>query len=387
MNSFFCTLVLICIGLTQSLAQTELKNQTKSVLDSPVEFSGGITDTSLITSITEVRIGLFLPQESESKTAEDLNRAVNLAIEEINSKGGYRGIPFKAINRWSANPWRSGSKEMIKMVYQDSVWAVIGSLDGEATHVAEQIVTKAWVPLLSPISADPTLTYIRIPWIFRLPPDFKSQSEILLKESKNYHQMKNIGLITENNHDGRTFSEDMLESMSQFEISPKFHFQISSSDQDLHAIVERALSFDPNSIILCISAENIIKLLAGIGKYSNSINILIPWIPGLNYKDLRQFYSGDIYCIEPFNRLSNTNYEKFARKYKKLYGVNPTFGAAYTYDAVHILARAIKKSGLNRTHLRKAIFELQDFKGVTGHINWDNGGGNLAQPVLRVISN
>jgi branched-chain amino acid transport system substrate-binding protein len=114
---------------------------------------------------------------------------------------------------------------------------------------------------------------------------------------------------------------------------------------------------------------------------------LIPWIPGLNYKDLRQFYSGDIYCIEPFNRLSNTNYEKFARKYKKLYGVNPTFGAAYTYDAVHILARAIKKSGLNRTHLRKAIFELQDFKGVTGHINWDNGGGNLAQPVLRVISN
>jgi branched-chain amino acid transport system substrate-binding protein len=384
-NRMIWILFLFLFCVSRSIAQTDIAQEPKSVLDLPVEFSGWLRDTTNTLLINEVRIGLFLPKDVQNKSTQALNQAAILAIEEINNKGGYEGLPFRLISRWSNNPWGSGSKEMIKLAYQDSVLAVIGSVNGDATHIAEQIATKAWLPLLSPVSADPTLTNIRIPWIFRLPPDFKAQSQVLLEESSAYIQMKKIGVITENNHDGRTFAEDIIESMGKYKISPEFHFQISPSDLDINSIVQRILSFSPNSIIICLSADNIIKLLDELGNYVNHINILMPWILELNYGEITQFYSGDIYYINPFSRSSNPAYNEFERKYTKSYKQKPSFGAAYIYDAIQLIAKAINKNGLSRTGLRDALSEIEDFEGVTGKIKWDNGGGNISKPVFRML--
>jgi len=121
--------------------------------------------------------------------------------------------------------------------------------------------------------------------------------------------------------------------------------------------------------------------------YAKNINILMPWIPGIDYNHLGQYDDGNIYFVEPFLRSSNPLYEKFADKYRKSYNSNPTFGAAYTYDALHLLFHALQKSGPNRATLRDVIADMKGYKGVTGKIIWDNGGGNTARPVLRVLRN
>jgi branched-chain amino acid transport system substrate-binding protein len=358
----------------------------KGVLDQPAEFSGpkGINPNDAL--LNEVRIGLFLPRDSLNNGGQSLLNAATLAIDELNFTGGYKGIPYRLINRWSSDPWGAGSKEMIKLVYQDSVLAVIGSINGIETHIAEQIATKAWLPLLSPISADPTLTYIRIPWIFRLPPEYKAQSEVLVREGVKLGKMEKIGLITANNHDGRIFAEDLNDVLSKNQIWPIFHFEVSRTDFEDYTIVQRILSFNPYSIIICLSKENILKLLSELENHTPKIDIFIPWIPGLDYDEITNYYRGKMHYIEPFQRSANPEYEKFASKYYSRYGSKPTFGAAYTYDAAYILAGALQKSGLNRARLREYISMMENFHGVTGNISWDNGGGNKAQPIYRSIS-
>jgi branched-chain amino acid transport system substrate-binding protein len=375
----------VCLTDGQAIAQLDAPKKPTSVFDLPAEFTGWKEYTQNPELIDEIRIGLFLPADSLDKLSLQLMRAAEMAIEEINLSGGYNGIPYRLINRWSFDPWGAGSKEMIKLVYQDSVWAVIGSIDGNATHVAEQIATKAWLPLISPISADPTLTYIRIPWIFRLPPDYKAQAEVIIREGFRYGHRKKIGLITENSHDGRIFVNELKEVMSQNNIFPTFHFEISKSDLDFHSIVQRAISFNPRSIIICLSKENIIKLLSEMEALKQHIDVSIPWIPGLDCTKFAQSYSGNIYCIEPFLRSPNPTYENFASRYQKNYKSKPLFGAAYIYDAVHILDRALQRSGLNRAKLRDRIGDMNTIQGVTGKITWDNGGGNQTQPVLKVV--
>jgi len=390
MNQFFIILLLFLCSISrtegQAITKTDSLEKPKGVLDLPVDFSGWHGSSPSAKSLNEIRIGLFLPADSLNKSGQPLIMAARLAIDEINVSGGYNGIPFKLINRWSSDPWGAGSKEMIKLVYRDSVWAVIGSINGDATHIAEQIVTKAWLPLLSPISADPTLTYIRIPWIFRLPPDYKAQSEVIVNEGIKSGRMENIGLITENSHDGRIFVEELNDVLSNNNISPVFHFEVSKSDLDMQSIVQRTISFNPRSIIICLSNDNIVKLLAELGANKQQMDVSIPWIPGLDYDILAQYYKGEIYLVEPFLRSSNPAYEEFANRYYKRYGSKPTFGAAYTYDAVHILTRALQRSGLNRSGLRDAIGGMKEFPGVTGKITWDNGGGNLARPGLRRVA-
>jgi branched-chain amino acid transport system substrate-binding protein len=370
---------------SQNIAQNDSLQNPKSVLDSPVKFLGWKGNLQTTKLINEFRIGLFLPSDSLNRSNQSLINAANMAIDEINSSDEDNAVPYKLINRWSSDPWGAGSKEMIKLVYVDSVIAVVGSIDGDATHIAEQITTKARLPLLSPISADPTLTYIRVPWIFRLPPDYKAQAEVIIHEGIANERMKKVGLITENTHDGRIFAEEVNNGLENYQISFLFHFEVSKSNLDFHSIVRRIISFDPYSIIVCLSKDNIIKLLSELRNSTKNIEVMLPWVPGFDYNYFNQYDVGTIYYVEPFLRSSNLLYEKFADKYRRFYKSDPSFGAAYTYDALHLLMSALQKSGPNRAKLRDAITGMNGYEGVTGKIIWDNGGGNTARPILRKV--
>jgi ABC-type branched-subunit amino acid transport system substrate-binding protein len=89
-----------------------------------------------------------------------------------------------------------------------------------------------------------------------------------------------------------------------------------------------------------------------------------------------------VLAVQPFRAVDNGTYDAFVRAYRARYGLEPTPVAAYSFDAVHLLANALERSGLNRAALRDAIAAQSGFIGVTGGITWDNAGGNRAEPVL-----
>jgi len=153
----------------------------KRMLDDPLTFTGTETLDSATTE-AEYRIGVFAPDGDDHPVGRDLVRGVRLAVEQANVSGGVNGKPLRIVRRWAEDPWGAGSKEVIRMVFDDRVWALIGGPDGETTHVAQQVATKAHLPLIAPVSSDPSLTHTRVPWIFRLPPDDAAQAEALVKE-------------------------------------------------------------------------------------------------------------------------------------------------------------------------------------------------------------
>ncbi len=63
--------------------------------------------------------------------------------------------------------WGKASTGLVNAIYQDKVLGVI-ALDRNAAHLAEQVGSKAFVPVIA-ISSDRMLTTTNVPWIFRLP--------------------------------------------------------------------------------------------------------------------------------------------------------------------------------------------------------------------------
>lgn len=47
---------------------------------------------------------------------------------------------------------------------------MLGGIDGATTHLAEQVVAKAHLPLIDPASTDQTVNQANIPWMFSLAP-------------------------------------------------------------------------------------------------------------------------------------------------------------------------------------------------------------------------
>jgi ABC-type branched-subunit amino acid transport system substrate-binding protein len=77
------------------------------------------------------------------------------------------GRRVSAIGIPSDGPWGKASTDLVQAVYQERVLGIIAT-DRNASHLAEQIGTKAFVPVIA-ISSDRMLTSTNVPWIFRLP--------------------------------------------------------------------------------------------------------------------------------------------------------------------------------------------------------------------------
>lgn len=351
---------------------------TSGVLDTPVEFGGWRGTAPAASDLNEIRIGLFAPHDGP------VAQGARLAIDELNAAGGYHGTPFRAIARWSDDPWRGGAKDMVKLVYDDGAWAVLGSVSGDATHIAEQVVTKARVPLVAPSSTDPTLTYIRIPWMFRLPPDDDAQAVVLVRDGLLAHALGRVGLVTSTDHDGRTFAEAMQERLAQAGTPPAFHFQIPPG-ADLGPVADRARKFAPDALIVRVPPGVLPTVLDHLSKAGLRIPVFVPWAPGTTTAGLEGRYRGRVFGVQPFAAAHSGAYAAFRDTYRARYGTAPTPEAAYGYDAMHLIAAALEVSGLNRADLRDALAAATGFRGATGLVVWDNAGGNRSTPVLQPL--
>ena len=141
-----------------------------------IEYNGAARDIPDpdLKDLSEIRIGFLAPlydHPDQALGARMLNGA-NMAIDEANAGGGYGGKPFRLIthndyDNWqnsttaTAGPskdsaiWGAASNDAVRMIYDDKVWAMFGSISSESTHIALRLTLKAETPLVNSASTDP----------------------------------------------------------------------------------------------------------------------------------------------------------------------------------------------------------------------------------------
>ncbi|MBD3275924.1 MAG: ABC transporter substrate-binding protein [Candidatus Marinimicrobia bacterium] len=371
----FIPLFILLTAGSLCFAQQSGIQPNKEMLAEPVEFTGPTGYHLDVSEIDEIRIGLFAPAQ-DHPVGESMTRGVQLAVEQANAGGGYMGIPFKVVQRWSGNPWGDGAKDLIRLAYQDSVLAIIGSIDGTTTHLAEQIATKARIPLLAPVSSDPTLTYIRLPWIYRLPPEDELQIREIIDAIKKSEESGRIGVISSVSHDCRVFTDELLPALHKANLNPLFFFELEQNQRDYSKIMQKITQFDPQILIVDLKADEFVPFTMGLKEHQQQMDLYTPWIPALQSVKNDMDYPGDMFHIVPFT-MNSPEYNQFQQDYFDQYQTEPDYAAAYSYDAARLIIESIERTNsLNRVHLQRQLSANRGFEGVTGFIKWDNGGGN-----------
>ena len=385
MKAFAAGFILLCC-CTAAIPIIKAQETYKRILDDPRAFNGPKGSVVEPSSLDSIPVGLFSPFNQDNPAAQDLNRGVKLAIEQANAAGGFQGVDFSLVQRWAGSPWAAGSKEVIRLVYGDRVWAIIAFRDG-AGHIAQQVAAKAYVPVIAPLSSDVSLTHSGVPWIFRLPPDDRVQARLLVKDSIAKKYFSRVGLVSGTDQNSRAAGAAMEKELKRQNIPPIFHFQVSPGIIDFQALVERIRGFAPNVLIPCLQSPVLPKLLKTLQRNGIDCSLSMPWVPGVEVKKLQAIYQGLINIVEPFQVLDGEKlgeiYQRFSRDYEKRYSVFPTYSAAYAYDSAQMIIHSIRSKGLNRPAIRLGLEELAGYEGVSGTVKWDNGGGNPGNPVLN----
>ncbi|MGO9434541.1 MAG: ABC transporter substrate-binding protein [Terracidiphilus sp.] len=108
-----------------------------------------------------VSVVLFGPKAAEVAASAEVQAEVAF--------GAAKGRALKLLPVASDQNWGAASTELVHALMDEHALAIM-TLDREASHLAEQLSLKSFVPVIA-LSSDKTLTSTNIPWIFRLEPN------------------------------------------------------------------------------------------------------------------------------------------------------------------------------------------------------------------------
>lgn len=345
----------------------------KVMLDDELHFTGSDSQSANPADLEDIVIGLVAPGHDDPVGRAMIDGAT-LACEQANAQGGYRSLPFRIVRRWADNPWGAGSTEVIRLTYEDRAWALIGGPDGPTTHVVQQIATKAHVVLISPIATDPSLTHTRVPWIFRLPPDDSVQARVLV-DGLTARKLQRVGVVSGTDHDSRAASAEMVRAMEKAGLAPAFHLEIDPKVDEPQPVADRVRGFQPDGVVVLLGADGMARLVGALRAAGVTHPVFVPWTPGLDAGDLDA-----LVMLEPFPARARSS--AFQREFMARFSRPPSPEAASTYDATNLVIEAIRRGGLSRRAIQKTLAQMSGYPGVTGVIQWDNGGGNSGRPIL-----
>ena len=338
--------------------------------------------SSAAQTVQDVPIGYFGPSDG------DMWQAAQLTVEQANAAGGFRGKPFQLVSAWSQDPWGTGVSKLVRLVYQRRVWAIVGGIDGPSTHLAAQVVAKARLTLVSPVSTDRTTNLANVPWVFSLAPgDHLTAGPLAAEiERRGAKGKKGLVLLSADDHDSRVFTAELRKALAKRRVGVQHQFEFRRDAKRTSRLVERVVSAGPSAVVIAAGPADSARLLDGLraGGYSGGIF----GGPAMGRRSVARAADAAGGVVFPLlydpsspSEAGKEFREAFQRRYKKM----PDYTAAHTHDALRLLIAAIRKAGLNRTHIRDAVRDLAPWTGVTGIVRWDRRGSNTRTPPLGTI--
>ena len=153
-----------------------------------------------------IRVGYFGPFQSEHDTDTSAWLAAEMAREDVAGEC-LDGRILKLAPSWSDSPWTGGAAGLTDLIFRQQAVGIICGMDGEATHLAETLVAKAHIPLLSAVSTAKSVNLANVPWTFSvLPGDHLIAPRLAVRLAAS---ARSLAVISGPDHDSRGFWQEL----------------------------------------------------------------------------------------------------------------------------------------------------------------------------------
>lgn len=356
-----------------------------------MEYNGGARDAVTVKpqDVEEVRIGFLGPLENhpdEPLGRMMLNGAM-LAIEEANGRGGYGGKPFRLMLHNDQAIWGAASNEIVKMAYEEKVWAMLGSISADSTHIALRVSLKAEVPIVNSASTDPTIPETIIPWYLTTLQDDRVQSYTLARRIYTDLGLAKVALLRVNDRYGRFGVLKFRDAARRLGHPVTIEQKYTPGSTDFKRSLGIIADSGAEAIVIWgdqAPAAAILKQMRELGMKQKVFGSFRTIGDGL----LSQ--AGDssegMEAVFPFDPTRDDPlWTGFRARFAKRFDRQPEVFASLAFDTMNILLDAICRAGLNRGRIRDALAGRESYKGVTGEMAFDPNSKNVVPLYLATV--
>ncbi|MEW6347597.1 MAG: ABC transporter substrate-binding protein [Thermodesulfobacteriota bacterium] len=333
-----------------------------------------------------IKIGAFYSLSGPAAAIGTPTKLVTeMVVKKINKEGGINGRQIElVVGDTESNPTKAVMVAK-KFINVDKVAAIIGPDTTDLGMAVKKLVEEAGIPTFMTVGGDPVIMggekLGTFKWVFKSPQRSSTAVEKLyghLQKAK----LTKIALITASDGFGKD-GKGWLEKLA-----PKFGLTIiadesfSRTDTDMTAQLTKIAAAKPDAIV-CWTIGPAGSIVA---KNVNQLAIKTPvfqchGLPDPKYVELAgPAAQGNMMPstkLMAWEQLPDKDPQKpVIKEFVKLYGeagYNKQFPinthSGYAWDAIYIVANAMKKAGTDPAKLRDAIEQTKGYVGISGTYN------------------
>jgi branched-chain amino acid transport system substrate-binding protein len=316
---------------------------------------------------------------------EAITNGFNLALEEIKEKGE---VSIELVVEDSAGKQEQALSAAQKLMNSEEVVAILGPTLSTEMQVVGPEADLNGVPIMGTSTTAAGIPQIG-EYVFRnsIPESLAIPASV--KAAVDKYGVKKVAILYGNDD---VFTKSGYDTMKQtatdlgLEILTEETFQKGQSDYK--AQLTKIKSLNPDLIL----ASALYNEGAVIMDQARKMGIDVPFVGGNGFNSPQVIdIAGDaadglIVATPWFGGKDDQKVQEFVKKYTEKYGKAPDQFAAQAYDALYVMAEALKNAGeADRDKLRDALAEIQGFQGILGEMSFDADGDIVMDPTVLVI--
>jgi branched-chain amino acid transport system substrate-binding protein len=324
---------------------------------------------------------------TEVRYAEGLD----LAVDEINASGGVNGRKLRLLREDDGESVNEGLLVAQRIAENPEVSAVIGHLQSYITVPAAAVYDLSGVVMLAPASTAPELTgqgYARV---------FRST----FTDHETGHQMaefaaqrgyRRVAIYYARNSYGRALANAFEERAAGVDLHVVARASYASGADVDGRMLEPMLREWKQMELDAVFLAGEVPLAGQIIALMRRAGVEVPILGGDAMSSPALITSGgraaEGTVVSSFFHASEprTEVQRFTAAFERRYGLQPDVGSAIGYDAVHLLAHAMRSAGSTAPDpIARALRDVRDWQGVTGPVTFGPNGDLLSRRIVKLV--
>lgn len=384
----------VLLTLAMVLALTACGNGNNGGNSGNGNGGGGDADGGSQTSGEPIKVGVYLPLSgANAAVGQSGVEGIEMAVEEINAAGGIAGRPIEIIKEDEENDPTTAVSVVNKLINQDEVVAILGSVNSSVTLAAMEVSEDAGIPMVTPISSGAAITGSGNQYIVRGQANDLLQAGAVVEYAiaKGYQK---IGLMYQNDDYGGGARDVIVEIMKENNMTLAADEGFEASAADVTPQLQNVKAAGCDCLIMyCMYAPGatIANQAAQLGMGD------LPLMGGGGLTNAKLYELGGDNVVGVVNSQTflagadavNDFSAKFIENFQAKYNDTADSNNAMAYDSTYILAEGLKYSleqynDLSGDHIMEGMKAIKDMPLATGTITIDETGDSIRDKILMV---
>jgi branched-chain amino acid transport system substrate-binding protein len=325
-----------------------------------------------------IKIGLVTALSGQSARAgEAITRGLQIAIDELNAAGGVLGRKFELLRRDDEATPAKGVIAARELVHKEKVTVLFGGLDTPVSIAIVPVITEAKVPFMGPWAAGTPITHngTNPNFTFRVSAVDEIVDKAMLQYAQKNFSAKKPGLILINNPWGESNEKGLKAAMAAKGVTPAGIEKFEGNDVDVVPQLTRLKNAGADTLFLVGNVGPSAQVVKSLDRMGWKPPIVSHWGPaGGRFTELAGPSAPSVHFVQTYSFFGNQRpvgqkvLKMLMAKYPDIKGagdVTPAVGVANAYDAMHLVALAIKNAGsTDGPKVREGFYKIASYDGL-----------------------